>query len=118
MSHDIWLYDVEKDLFVLELPADFDCVEDCLAGAIKMVRDIAGEALDEEDQDQGLHLFMENKYLLYKGEEEKGIVVYACEFPIGIIVMNAEMQNTKIVGPYSTKTKKLYKRWHKTVPEA
>ena len=118
MSHDMWLYDVEKNLFILELPSDFGSVEECLSGSIKLVTDLAGEYIDEEDYDQGLHLFMENKYIKYKGSDEKGIVVFASEFPIGIIVMNAEMQNTNIIGPYSTKNKKLYKAWHKRTPEA
>ena len=118
MSHEMWLYDVEKDLFVLELPSAFDEIEACLVGAIKLVRDLAGESLNNSDQEEGLHLFMKNIYLKYKGTDKKGIVIFASEFPVGIIVLNAEMMNANIIGPYSTKNKKLYKRWHKQIPEA
>ena len=98
---------------MLELPSDLDGVEDCLSAALHMLQ----EMIQDTREDNDFNLFMENKYFLRRGRKEKGILIFASEFWIGIIVMNAEMQNTQRVGPYSTKTKKLYRNLYLSLPE-
>ena len=113
MSHDIWLFDVEKEAFMLELPSNFDNIEESLSASLNMLQEMIQDTSANDD----FHLFMENRYFKYKGIDEKGILVFASEFRVGIIVMNAEMQNSHRIGPYSTKQKKLYKSMYKKTPE-
>ena len=114
MRHDIWLFDTNKEVFLLELPAEkLKGTEDCLSFAIRVLQEMIQDINEEDDY----HLFMENKYFKYKGQDEKAILIFASEFRIGVIVMNDEMQNAQISGPYSTKQKKLYKSLYKNIPE-
>jgi|TARA_B100002019_G_C21108812_1_gene517321 hypothetical protein len=111
MNHDIWLFDTDKEVFLLELPSELDGVEDCLGFGLNILQEMIQDVNEEND----FHLFMENKYFKYKGVDEKAILLFASEFRIGVIVMNAEMQNSRIIGPYSTKSKTLYKSPYKNM---
>ena len=98
---------------MLELPSDLQGVEECLTAGLHMLQEMIQDTRDDND----FHLFMENRYLIRRGMKEKGILIFASEFRVGIIVMNAEMRNTQRVGPYSTKSKRLYRNPYQNLPE-
>ena len=115
----MYLYDTEKDLFVMDVPNSLGEVEEVLVTSVRFVQDLAQEYVNEKfgDSEKGVHLFMENKTILHKGKKTKCILVFASEFPIGIMVTNANMEKSDLIGPYSTKTKTLYKQYMSKVPE-
>ena len=115
----MYLYDTEKNLFIMNIPNDLDDVEENLLASVRFVKDLAQEYINDQfgTSEEGVHLFMENKTIIHKGEKTKCILVFASEFPIGIMVTNANMEKSNLIGPYSTKTKTLYKQYMSKVPE-
>ena len=110
-KHDIWLYDVNHDAPIVDVPITYGDVKEALSSALSFLKGMVDD-LDEEK-----FLFMENKKHDWLGKEINCVLVFASEFPIGILVLNCSLQS-KLVGPYSTKTKKIIKNWHKIMPEA
>ena len=111
-KHQAWIFEIGPDYLLFKLPMYSDEVEDVLQDALKFVKNIT---LDMEEE---INLYMENRSIFYKGETTKCILVYAAEFPIGVLVFNANMTKANRIGPYSTRDKRLYTIWHSETPEA
>lgn len=110
--HQAWIFEIGPDYLLFKLPMYSEEIEDILQDALKFVKNIT------LDMEEDIHLYMENKKMPYKGEEIKCILVYAAEFPVGVLVFNASMKKADRIGPYSVKDQKIYTAWHKETPEA
>ena len=110
--HQAWIFEIGPDYLLFKLPMYSEEIEDILQDALKFVKNIT------LDMDEDINLYMENKTILHNGEEIKCILVYCAEFPIGVLVFNANMTKSERIGPYSTRDQKLYTSWHKNTPEA
>lgn len=111
-KHQAWIFEVGPDYLLFKLPMDSEEVEDIIQDAVKFVKSITA------DMEEDIHLYMENKDIVYQGNTLSCIVVYSAEFPIGVIIFNASLSKTNQVGPYCVKNKKMYTTWHKETPEA